>query len=507
MIICPGYIRAASFAVIKLVCFFHLCNDTQFTSEKIKHFLKFLVKKTDRKMYLAFLVLFAVLSSNGCFNQVNARSVPNDTKVTFVDLNPDVHYEILDMLETEDIVSMMDAIPSLSPGGKSIYLKRNKDYEVYIWDAEKAPRADYTRRTYPLRITFRSYDVILNILKHFGGVMQQIYVDNRIIHSMDKALTISRHINQYTSESLIKLSLGIIKKDTFAQFTVPFKLVEELSFGVSSNKIDINIGSLPLNQQFPELRRLNMELWGNINYNFIDLKFPHLEHLYLIIGKNAWNRKDQFESLIRKNSEIRSFGVEYCPTDYIKVLEQILPNIENLTLSQLNTNESIHFEHVKNFHYIIPQVGYFPEAIKNLSLPSLESLKLENSYDLEHDTDDRTWHTFFQKHKNITRLHYVNRKFTCDDLMDAGLDFPNFANLTEMILECSYETNKEKFINFVKKHDKLVKFQLIHPYKNDETENIREQLKDEWNSNDYNDELNVYLFEKKALDPYVDRYM
>lgn len=451
-------------------------------------------------MQFTFLVLLAVLMSNGCFNQVIARSVLNGDKMSFMNLNTDVQYEIMDLLDTEDVVSMMDAIPSMSPGGKSIYFKRNKNYDVYIWDAEDAPRMDYSRRMNPLRITFRSYDVILNILKHFGSVIQRLYVDNGIIHSMDKALNIGRHINKYASESLIHLNLGVIKKATFAQFTVPFKLCEELSFAVGSNKIEIDIGSLPLNQQFPELHQLNMELWANIDYSFIDLEFPQLQHLHLIVGRNAWNRKDQFESMIRKNAHIRSFGMEYCPPDYVKVLEKILPNIENLTLSQLDITEHVQFEHVTNFNYKIPQDGYAPESVKSLSFPSLESVKLENLHDREIVLG--AWDEFFQKH-NVKRLHYVNRKSTCDELLNIGIEFPNFPNLTEMILECSYETNQERFISFVKKHDKLMKFQLIHSYKNDETESIRKQLEDEWNSSDYNDELNGYSFERKPIDLYM----
>lgn len=431
-------------------------------------------------MQFTQFVLFLLLASKNCLNGVKGSNISNDCNfaslnhqlqyengnvnkkgkngINFMDLNTDVYYEMLDSMNMDDLMNMMEAIPQLSPFGVSIYQKRYKDVIVTIRGAliTKNPGMDFLKFGNSPELCFKTQEVILKVLKHFGCVIQRLYVESRLIsHSIVETININQYINKYTSASLVHLDLNEIDYEIIDQFTVPFRNVESLNFTVLIDMRTISTRNITLNDLFPKLKKLKMELWADIDYSFIVCELPQLQHLTLHIYN--WKRQHQFDSLIRKNPQIGSIDVRYSPLDYIKFISEQLPNVENLTLFEVNIsgNDTVQIENVKYFSYTFPDALDDTYSFEKFSFPHLNSLKLQNDYNNFAQFVSRC-DEFFRKHSNIIKLHYVIY-LPCDNLLALELTLPN---LVEIVFECTYYTDADKVIEFLGKHEKLRKFEM-----------------------------------------------
>lgn len=466
--------------------------------------------KESLKMNCAFVLLFAMLVSNSRVKDVIAKIVTNDDNVqleenniqrdgkirtNFMSLDSDVLYQIMDLSELEAVVNLCEAIPQLYSVGASVYQKNYREFEVKISCAKpvKIPGRDFKIDVNPPSLHLASYETILNIIKRFGSAMQRIYIQHNLINSIDAARNIIQHIINYTSESLVHLNLGVITPETFLQLPVPFKNIESVAFAM----YDGNKTELPtLNQLFPNLKHLELRSMENANslYDFIDVELPHLEHLH-VIGACS-----KIESLIRKNPQIRDIGIENFPQSYFKVIKELLPNVERLTLKDYFTDEVgvVQFANVNHFCYIIPNSrGLSAESIGKLSFPLLESLEIKRDFvhhHFERQNIAEGFEQFFINHVNISKLHYVDRLSNCNQLMDLTAALPN---LTEMTVECSDGTDHLKILNFIRNHEKLVKFQVTSAFGDANLFNIRSFIPKEWQRNEFSGEWEGYSFERK----------
>lgn len=427
-------------------------------------------------MHFVFFVLLAVLLSNSCLKDVAASKIRNgdnmasshfqilnenldeshNIRFNFTGLITDVQYEIMDLLDTEDVMNVMEAFPNLSPLGISIYKKRYKNLVVAIRGAlsTKQPGMDFLVLGNPREVCFRTHKVILKALKHFGCVIQRLSVDNRFIGQLE-AISISQHINEYTSSSLIHLNLNEMKNGILDQFTKPFENVESLNFIIPIEAKKLTNRDVSLDQIFPKLYELSMELWADADYSFLQCKLPIL--MYLDLNVFYWKKRDQIDELIRNNPQIQGIDITYSPNDYVKFINEQLPNLENISMFELKItgNDIVQFEHVTHFSFKFPGDGYDSiSSIKKLSFPRLNSLKIQNYH--YGDWATVLSNEFLIKHPNISRLHYVVY-LPCDDLLEVEFNLPN---LTEILFECPYYRDSENVITFLGKHEKLTKFEM-----------------------------------------------
>lgn len=461
-------------------------------------------------MNSTFIFIFAVLISSSGFNEALAKNVTNEvnailssiqnehvdaskrSRIIFDDLCDDVLYEIMNLSEMEAVVNLCEAAPWLYPLAVLNYQMKYNNFEVKISLAKPVmiPGLDFKKELNPPRLNFGSYDTILNIIKRFGSAIQRIYIEHEWIESTDATQNIIQCIANYTSDSLTHLNLGIIKPNTLAQLPMTFGHIESVAF---ATKRGIILGETPpLNQLFPNLRQLEMDLLAEIDYNFIDVEFPKLEHLYMVLDRDGRYRTNQIISMIEKNPQIKSIGCENCERDYFDAIYRILPNITNLTLGKYDSNENtVIFENVKNFYYKVSQDGAFQAAIERLSFPVLESFKIRNNNFRCHLVEQ--FDGFFSRHRNISNLHYIDRTSNCNELMDLTKALPN---LVEMTIECSGGTDHVKIINFVKSHEQLMRFQVTSSFGDAEMTNLRNFISKEWHIKEFRGEWRGFSFEK-----------
>lgn len=456
-------------------------------------------------------LLLLLLISNGYLNVAAAtnEAVASDTSPTqngikFVNLISDVQYVILELLDTENIMNVMEAVPDFSPVGISIYKKRYKNLEIHIKraDSTKSDGLDFIfdDEENPTSVIFHTFDIVLNLFKHFGCVIEKVHIDNHLIESTDKVVVIARNINEYASKSLIQINLSEIEYCVLNQFTLPFECVESVAFVmVEYPSTSCTNGSLPLNQIFPKLNKLKMQLWADVDYNFISLEFPHLDDLDLRIGKPVWSQMHTIVELFRKNPQIRIIALHNFLLKIEKIIEKHLPNIESLTLLVWSIYGTAQLNNVKHFCYVIPPDAYPPDSIKKLFLPRLESVKIENLYFNRANHGVKivgAWDGFFRQHPNISKLHYIDPNANCNDLMDLTSDLQN---LTEMHLESSLQTDQYKIVKFVESHNKLNKFTVLIRDMDIGMNNLLERLKNEWVIEHLEGKWKGYSFERRRI--------
>lgn len=78
----------------------------------------------------------------------------------------------------------------------------------------------------------------------------------------------------------------------------------------------------------------------------------HLEHLEIKVKETqfGWRHSQTIEGIVRKNAQIESATFLGFPDDWIKTVEQFLPNVITLKINKFSTfEEFIHLNNVKNF--------------------------------------------------------------------------------------------------------------------------------------------------------------
>lgn len=428
---------------------------------------------------ISFLPL-ALLLCNSCLatfvgnmsstgeNQLQSNNENNKNKTKFIDINMDVQFLILKHLSLMELISLVEAIPQ----SYSLALKviRHNNYEIVICHNCPNIHQNYFENNIVKSVEIYNLDLILNTLKMYGSSIQQIVIRSDFSDN-NGSMIIGRCINEYSSESLVHLRLGEIKEDTFARFTLPFKNLEHLTFTVA-NSTQFKNGSLPMNQLFPKLRRLTTVWRSNVDYSFIDCHFPQLEWLYFEGSMSAWQQREQIESILKKNHQIRSISVRFFPKDFIKILNKALPNIESLSIDRIDVGtDAVHMANVNKF--VIFDAN--SDSIRNLSFPKLESLELK--YSPEHLD---AWMEFFRKHQNLTKL-YVFHPLSWQTVQLTELT-KDLTNLHEVRLGCTNYISFEAISRFIDDHKRLMTFRFSKYRFNDEDWfQLRHRFENEWN--------------------------
>lgn len=434
-------------------------------------------------MILINLLLSTLLLLNSCFNEVVARDNGN---IQFTDLNLDVLHLIFDQLALPELIYMAETSSKFINIAGSVYRQKYKDYEIRVVTGKGHNNFEQIRRSYSHEKYFEITDSewIEDIFKHTGKWFKKLSIKSNAFGYRSKKL--NEIINKYTCESLIALDLGCIETDTFEHFTMPFKEVETLHFTV--NKASPSANMLPLNQLFPKLRRLNLYLNAALEHNLLDCEFPHLESVRAEFGYSRSEiQTEQLESLFRRNPHIRIIDLKCFSSDYVRKINELLPNLEDLTLHELSDlNERVHLENVKNLRLFVA----YPRAIRSLSCPRLEFL------DIDYYGSFGELITFFRNHQDLGKLKLANFERSPDGQALVNL-IANLPNLNELVIAGGKPYSIEFIDQIIQSHKKLTKIQfpveLMAKY-HDGFKQIIGKYKNEWNLKDLDQ---TYIFEKK----------
>lgn len=286
------------------------------------------------KMRCTYLLSLALLLFNSCFNEVNARAASNlqqralnrdeildasgQLRLKFIDLNYDVLFITFDELDLTDLVSVASTNSRIEAIAGAVFRMKYGDYKIVI------------------RKLFSIWGPVSKNLSIIDSPTKYIKIEEPTL-----ALTMLQRFGGFISE----LSTGgNYTKAILENIRVPFEQMESLSISMEENLSDV----LPLNHMFPKLREMTIYLNSDMNFSMIDCALPHLNFLSIHVWGDAWNQRNSIEGLIQKNPQIKGIHIYGFPSDYIKVINTMLPNIENVTLNYFNTGgETVTLEHVK----------------------------------------------------------------------------------------------------------------------------------------------------------------
>lgn len=358
---------------------------------------------------------------------------------------------------------------------------------------QKAPEPFHVNKNAKF-IEIRDSDRLDNVFRIIGKWIQKLTITTNQMGPRSKL--INEIVNEYTSPTLTHLDLRFINSDTFKHFTLPFDEVEVLHFVVDEEISTAN--TLPFNRTFPKLCKLFLNLKFDIEHNFLDCTLPNLEHITARISySDSEKQKQQIGNLLQKNAHIKSVNIVNFPDDYVSVINECLPNLQNLTLDSVgDLDKSIHFENLTHLQLFVTNL----RAIDKLKLPNLRTLEMN----FRRSFDELI--TFFRNHQHLTDLKlHIFGSSTYAQLNDITAVLPNLVTL-ELIYESKDKlTSVDVISQIMQRLDKVVKIQfpvdemklLFDKSKRSEFRKFRKQFDKQWHVKDLK---NVCVVEKRTPD-------
>lgn len=391
-----------------------------------------------------------------------------NNKIKLTKTNENVLFHIVKDFTLKDFMKLVESKKIISSTILQLLRRKYKTYHIEILKT-KTETSELVRDIAPEKlIVINDLYTATEIIKHIGPVINRIEVRNKYILK-NESMIVNQFIDRYCAKSLIHLDLDSIKINTFETFTSPFNKLEELAFSVDVEKV--RVGTLPLNDLFPNLKRLHMKFHSYIDFKFINYAFSKLEHLDLYASDIAWEQKRQIEAFVAKNLHVRSLEFSVADDYYIKDINEIFPHLENFTIQSFDVgNAIIRFDNVKHFTLKTP----FAPSIAKLSFPHLESLTFKYASTLFNE-----WMGFMRKHSNITHLDLTEfYKGTDVPLIELTAQLPELIVMKVTSKKCACVDIISQLFDG---HKKLMRMELkFDQCVRGNLEKISNQFDDEW---------------------------
>lgn len=320
--------------------------------------------------------------------------------------------------------------------------------------------------------------IVVSFMEKFGNLVSRMDMA-MFPHKSESYAMLNRLVSAHSTESLVDLYFN--EKFRLDQLTKPFKKVETVlyrtSYTYSHSYSRMEKSFNQMNTSFPALRCLIMD-YPYLEKNYINCHLPHLENVYLT--KTFDDYEDSpIKGLFADNPQIQSFRTDKTTQQFLETLQENLPNLQNLTLSERNIkNFTGHFDSVNKL--TITETELFQNQ---LTFSNLQELQIEGSGMYFEGLVD-----FMDSNSNIKRfilsfIHGSNELFKRIALL--------LRNMVEVTLLPAnvYGGNMptisaDTISNFIETHDKLMLFELgwcTESYK----EIFRKRLSKYWDINKY----------------------
>lgn len=391
------------------------------------------------------------------------------------DLNTDVLSLIFDEFEILDMIKLLTAYPAnaLSLVAKQSFWRKFKDHVLFI---DEANNHEF------IVLDDRSKRIIMypnncgNVLKVFGNLIQHLQI------SFPSNVTIET-VNKYTSESLINLKMSFVAVDVFDGFTTPFAALKSLEI---RTYVEIKTGQLPLNQLFPNLRRLSLDLFRDVGFAFIIWQYPYLEHfkLYSIIYHQFPSQNEEIlMEFFQKNTQIQSIDVKCLNEKLCNIINGHVANLQNLTIEthniQIDNDTTI--EKLKHFSISQSEITDQHQSMSKLTLPRLETLQIVYGQPIA-----AVWIEFFRKHQHVSHLKIIDAYQLDDDLNQLIDEMPNLIEISfeqsSVQLFFTYAIIVENINRIIETHSQLVKMDFSYfRFSENEMNNFQLKFDNQWN--------------------------
>lgn len=319
----------------------------------------------------------------------------------------------------------------------------------------------------PKSVVIKSFESIYNLLNQFGDLIERLSVS---FNEIDIAYSreIITMINLKLSDFLEDLELIDCKGDIFDRFKNTLKRVFSFRFSSDPKQgLFINLNTVHLNTLAPELYSLKLDHVEESDWTLINGRYNSLRKLAVSLRKSKSENKIDTKNVVnflRENPTIGVLAVENCSLFLLKEINDILPQLDTLYISNLSEDyvnydgKPIDFQHVRQLsigldYDQMPAGIMFSHLNKlTLSIGQFDRKWMEFLNNLNPDVkflDIQVDHISKAHFVSISeKLHYLERaEFECPLPFTAD-DINNFIEkshtLDEMILKIQMETTERE---------------------------------------------------------------
>lgn len=228
--------------------------------------------------------------------------------------------------------------------------------------------------------------------------------------------------------------------------------------------------------------------------SWFDYTFLHLEYLDVEITNvrdfATIHPESVTERLLKKNPQIRTLVLRMVPPKMLKIVADLVPNLENLQINfyldeeDANAEYTVHFDNLKML------------SIRQSSRTMPKNVYFENLIELEVDATESKclrWLEFVEKSKSLVKLRVTDR-YLCDEEI-SRLAMARL-NLTELSAGFDRDVKDETIIQLIEMSKNLRKMELIKFVVPTEStsllltaKTLREKIGNQWNIADSPSEI------------------
>lgn len=369
-----------------------------------------------------------------------------------LDLNDDCQFLVLQRLDFLDLLALAETNHRYkflaSQAAQSVF--RNKMVQICL----QKPSHYFEPINITItddHITIDNFTIAEQVLKNFGHHIQKLELGNHYNTMINETKLIYQLVNLYCSETLNEIRLVNSVKNHLNEFTNTFDAVE---FVHVLRQFE---NERKLNEVFPSVRRLHLELNKINKTDAIIVKYPKLEHLIFVMPKYGSGpiSIEQATILLRKNSHIQGLELVSASSALMAAAGNTLPDIQFLNLTEIQCkygNESIIFGNVKLFETIGSCVNCLFSKAK---FGKVEELTLS---DLGESMFGETG--FFENNKNMKKLRLIN-----NGMHFSHIDFHRLARanttLQDILIDFVYLPEVESFLELMTNNQQLERLEIV----------------------------------------------
>lgn len=306
-------------------------------------------------------------------------------------------------------------------------------------------------------IQLDGYDTIVNTFKCFGQAIRKLKFTTSFLYHYSTEKFVAELISNFTSDSLVDVEFADINEKLLTYISKPLVGVETVRMS------GVHLGSLPngfpLNELFPNVRRLDLSALSGDHLDYFNCHIPNLEHFSIngIIARNGNNQDETyFTTMIQQNPQIQSIDFYGTDSKLLRLVNTQLSHLDALGLSQFDMRAGhLQFENVTKLS-IHSEKG----SPENLHFPRLQTLYANVAID---HFDE--WQHFLNEHSHLTRVHL--KYFNLNNAQFQQLT-ANLGNVEEFTLDHRTdrpETQKVKstaIAAFLRSHAKVQRINVIN---------------------------------------------
>lgn len=314
--------------------------------------------------------------------------------------------------------------------------------------------------------------MIEDTLKYFGRFIPKIQLKN-VNGNAKYSEKIMKLINEYCSETLVSIEI-LFNDSELPNFN-------SLKYAIKPFKrveyLSIG-GNMPQTNDIPLINETFPSLKRlslstySPNNEYINYHFPQLEQAHLYVPDI-----DYVDEFLGLNPQLKSIELAQATPVTLRKLAMKFPQLEELTIESTgeicDDEEKIHFNNVTTF-----TMNYaYENSAKHLHFPALQQFNIDFNKD-----DSNDWINFVKNHNHLTRFNLKYSYLLDNSTVEAlTAELPNLEEMSLIHTKTVGDLiSTDVIIKFLEKTEHLVKF-VTNACSAEDHSVIQEKLANTWN--------------------------